>query len=337
MSSPRSEQHGQPGITRAKYFLVLFSALVLILLFSILSIIGKGLRSIISDVRDNYVLVAEAAALIFLGELIKSQRFVVAARAKGVRLSRATAVEAHFSGLFIGMLTPAFSGAAPTVSSIIGSKEGLDPMGALSIALSAAFMDSAIPALAAIVIIITTSHWNVLVLLISIIVIMLWAVALGSPLAQALNSSISREHVRQAIKVIVDQAATLQSSLKSILSSRRSSGLMVALTVASYLVETMSVVAVLRAWGFPGVVFQGFEALMLSYVGGNFPTPGGEFGVEYSMLTILSGPAVVLWRVAYVIVAMAPAVIIGKVISSYIDYGTFVYNYYKGLLASHRP
>ncbi len=124
-----------------------------------------------------------------------------------------------------------------------------------------------------------------------------------------------------------DQYVRLTSSMRAIVRSQEARYLL-ALTLTAYLIETLSVIALIGS----EKILLAFEALMLSYVGGNVPTPGGEMGVEYSMASLLGRHYVILWRLSYLIVALIPAPALNAMVSSYMDYGRFVYDYYRSLV-----
>lgn len=321
------------GSGSAKRYLIFIVVFFLLLVLAIFNIMGGGLEHVAYYLSRNYDLVLTAAAIIFFEESLKSVRFVIAARSRGLRLSPLRAWEAHFSSLFIGMLTPAFSGAIPTATAIIGSATGATPSEALSVALSATFIDSVVPAALSLYFAWGLLPRSVVVLLISITIIVVWAMIISKRLTAWLLLEISKRLNSNIASLIEEEIENMRDSLSHIISSRSSIIPMLLVSVASYIIEAMSIY-VLTLGGFHGFLVD-FEALMMSYVGGNVPTPGGEGGVEYSLALLLKGVDAVLWRTAYIVVAIAPIVLLGRIVSGYVDYGSLVYYHYKALLRGH--
>lgn len=318
------------GSGSAKRYLVFIVILFALLVLAIFNIVGGGLEHVVYYLSRSYDAVLIAAAIIFLEESLKSVRFVIAARSRGLRLSPLRAWEAHFSSLFIGMLTPAFSGAIPTATAIIGSATGAPPPEALSVALSATFIDSVVPAAVSLYFAWSLMPRSVVVLLISITIIVIWAMVISRRLTTWFLSEVSRRLNSNAARLIEGEIENMRDSLSHIIASRRSMIPMLLVSAASYIIEAFSIY-VLTLGGLHGFLID-LEALMMSYVGGNVPTPGGEGGVEYSLALVLKGVDAVLWRTAYIIVAMVPIVLLGKIVSEYVDYGSLVYSHYRAML-----
>lgn len=307
---------------KVSYYLALLVALIALiaLLLVTLKALGLGLRGLAYEIEEHPTQLALAVSLLLTGEILKSYRLVVAARVRGYRLGWPKALKAHLFGLFVGVLTPAYSGAAPTVASFVGNELTIPPSEALSIALSETLMDSMIPAALGLAISLMALPRALLPLILSILVIAAWAAALTLGPRAAEGEGSVRGFLR-------DQYVRLTSSMRAIVRSQEARYLL-ALTLTAYLIETLSVIALIGS----EKILLAFEALMLSYVGGNVPTPGGEMGVEYSMASLLGRHYVILWRLSYLIVALIPAPALNAMVSSYMDYGRFVYDYYRSLV-----
>jgi len=330
----KEEGEKSSGSDNRRMYIIVAVAYFVALVLIVFEVIGGGLKNIIYYVSGRYVLLLAAALVIFAEESLKSLRFVVAARLRGYRLSPFRALEAHFSSLFVGVLTPAFSGAVPTAAAVIGDSTRAPPSDALSIAMAATFADSMLPALASIYFALPEVPRSAIVVVIAVLVIVTWAVVLSSSLLERVMGGLAKFMGSSAASLVREETESFRRSLEGIVTSRRTVTLIVLISVTSYVIEALSLLVITRG-GLAGFV-RDFGALMMSYVGGNLPTPGGEVGVEYSLSLLLSGREAVLWRVAYIIVAMVPAVLISKIISSYVDYGSAVYSHYKSLLGAGR-
>lgn len=309
----------------------LYLVVLVALLLAVLTLIEGSLVRAISIIKDHLALVALSSLLIAGEETIKSTRFVILSRASGRRLKFSSAVEIHFSSLAVGVLTPAFSGSVPTATALIGDRLKLDVGEALSLALGVSFFDSVIPALAVVAVSWMYLPESALALLISAAVLAAWSIAFSeralSLVASLLSSLAGGGGLAAAIR---EEAERFRRAFAGLTSNWKVLLAVALVSMASYVVESFSLLILLPGAGLRGLL-RAFEALMLSYVGGNLPTPGGEGGVEYGLAIVLPRAAVVLWRVSYLIVALAPLLIINRIVRGYLSYATFSYNALKRL------
>ena len=316
-----------------KAAILLYVVVLVALLLAVFTLIEGSLARALSVIKDNLALVALSSTLIASEEALKSTRFLVLSRASGRKLKFSSALEIHFSSLAVGVLTPAFSGSVPTATAMIGDSLGLDIGEALSLALGVSFFDSAIPSLVVIAISWAYLPESALALLIALVVLMAWSIAFSKRalglVASVLGAAVGRSGLAVAIR---EEAERFRKAFARLTSDWKVFLLVASISIVAYFIESLSVLILAPNAG-PYGLLKAFEALMLSYVGGNLPTPGGEGGVEYGLAIILPRAAVVLWRVSYLIVALTPLLIINKIVRSYLRYAAFSYNALKQLAA----
>ena len=272
----------------------LYAAVLVALLLAVLVLVEGSLVRVANIIKDNLAVIALSSLLIAGEEALKSTRFVVLSRASGKRLTIRSALEIHFSSLAIGALTPAFSGSVPTATAMIGDRLEIDVGEALSLALGVSFFDSAIPALAVVAISWMHLPESALALLISVAVLLAWAVAFNKRALGAMTSLLRFLARGGLVKAVEEEANRFREAFLKLTYNRRALAAVALISVASYIVESISVLILVpgRSIG----LLRAFEALMLSYVGGNLPTPGGEGGVEYGLSILVPRATVVMWR-----------------------------------------
>ncbi|MGC9071569.1 MAG: lysylphosphatidylglycerol synthase domain-containing protein [Acidilobus sp.] len=301
-------------------FTQLFWGLILIaLILAIFYILTGSLSEIGFLLASHPLQITFASGLLAVEEAIKSQRFREAARAFGRKIKPSQALKLHFASFGVGIITPAFSGGLPTMTAMLGDLLELSPSEALGIALSVTFFDSVIPAIVSMAISFTLLPFSVPIALMSVGVLLLWGVMLGS---QWINCAVKRfaevldsDRVRRYIE---GEASSLRPILLHILSKRGAFLTLFLISVISYILEASSILVLMEMD--PTQYLQALGALMLSYVGGNLPTPGGVGGVEYALSLMIPRGVVVMWRVSYFLVGLAALVLLRDVVAHYIGY-----------------
>ncbi len=306
------------GGSRGLYLIISGISLILLVLMVFYFIAG-GLDKVFSLVASNPLAIVVASSLIALEEALKSTRFVIAARALNRNLGRKSAIKVHFASLAVGIITPAFSGALPTQAAMLGDTLRVGPSEAMAIAMSVTFFDSVFPALLTATASIVMMPYSLPLLLIAVGILFVWALILGAPLADKVGAWVSRAVGSQGLREFIEaESRDLRPHVMRVLGSLRAFAAMLVISVSSYMIECLSVFTFTR--GSPLTFLRDFLGLLMSYVGGNLPTPGGVGGVEYSLLLLLPRGTVVLWRISYLLVGAASLSLFVDVIRHYVDY-----------------
>ena len=290
-----------------------------LLLLVVFYLIAGGLRRVLALIESNPLAIIAASSLIAVEEALKSTRFVIAAAALDKDLRRSSALKVHFASLGIGMITPAFSGSLPTQAAMLGDALKVGPSEAMAIALAVTFFDSVVPAVVTAIASTLLMPYSLPLLLIAIGVILAWALILGAPLVDKAGEWVSRVARSGELREFIEsESRKLRPYMFRVLRSSRAFTAMLAISVVSYLIEGLSVFIFtsgsLSAFG------RDLVGLLMSYVGGNLPTPGGVGGVEYSLLLLLPREAVILWRVSYILVGAASLTLFVDAVRHYVSY-----------------
>ena len=291
----------------------------MLLLLVVFYLIAGGFRRVLTLVESNPLAIIVASSLIAVEEALKSTRFVIAAAALNKDLRRSSALKVHFASLGIGIITPAFSGSLPTQAAMLGDALQVGPSEAMAIALSVTFFDSVVPAVVTAVASAFLMPYSLPLLLIAVGVIFAWALILGAPLVDRAGEWISRMARSDGLRDFIEsESRKLRPYVFRVLRSSRAFAAMLAISISSYAIEGLSVFTFTR--GSPFTFARDLVGLLMSYVGGNLPTPGGVGGVEYSLLLLLPREAVILWRVSYLLVGAASLTLFVDAIRRYVSY-----------------
>ncbi len=309
-------------VKRNVYVLFWAFSLVVLVLAVFYLIVGSFAR-IGSLIAASYLEIVGASLLIALEEAVKSIRFTLAVRALGRKLRNLDAIRLHFASLAVGILTPAFSGALPTQAAMIGDILGVPPAEAIALAMSVSFFDTVIPSVVTIEASFMLFPYSVPLLLIAAGVVMLWALIIGGPVIDEVGHLIATYVGSPRVRgFIEDEAAGLRPRLTRVLGNSTVFTELLAVSVASYLIEGLSMF-VLTGGRVAGYL-RDVTAVLMSYVGGSLPTPGGVGGVEYSLVLIVPRGVVVLWRTSYLLVSATALMLLGDVVKHYIGYARFL-------------
>ena len=291
----------------------------MLLLLVVFYLIAGGFRRVLTLVESNPLAIIVASSLIAVEEALKSTRFVIAAAALNKDLRRSSALKVHFASLGIGIITPAFSGSLPTQAAMLGDALQVGPSEAMAIALSVTFFDSVVPAVVTAVASAFLMPYSLPLLLIAVGVIFAWALILGAPLVDRAGEWISRMARSDGLRDFIEsESRKLRPYVFRVLRSSRAFAAMLAISISSYAIEGLSVFTFTR--GSPFTFARDLVGLLMSYVGGNLPTPGGVGGVEYSLLLLLPREAVILWRMSYLLVGAASLTLFVDAIRRYVSY-----------------
>lgn len=291
----------------------------MLLLLVVFYLIAGGFRRVLTLVESNPLAIIVASSLIAVEEALKSTRFVIAAAALNKDLRRSSALKVHFASLGIGIITPAFSGSLPTQAAMLGDALQVGPSEAMAIALSVTFFDSVVPAVVTAVASAFLMPYSLPLLLIAVGVIFVWALILGAPLVDRAGEWISRMARSDGLRDFIEsESRKLRPYVFRVLRSSRAFAAMLAISISSYAIEGLSVFTFTR--GSPFTFARDLVGLLMSYVGGNLPTPGGVGGVEYSLLLLLPREAVILWRVSYLLVGAASLTLFVDAVRRYVSY-----------------
>ena len=291
----------------------------MLLLLVVFYLIAGGFRRVLTLVESNPLAIIVASSLIAVEEALKSTRFVIAAAALNKDLRRSSALKVHFASLGIGIITPAFSGSLPTQAAMLGDALQVGPSEAMAIALSVTFFDSVVPAVVTAVASAFLMPYSLPLLLIAVGVIFVWALILGAPLVDRAGEWISRMARSDGLRDFIEsESRKLRPYVFRVLRSSRAFAAMLAISISSYAIEGLSVFTFTR--GSPFTFARDLVGLLMSYVGGNLPTPGGVGGVEYSLLLLLPREAVILWRVSYLLVGAASLTLFVDAVMRYVSY-----------------
>ncbi|MGC9209868.1 MAG: lysylphosphatidylglycerol synthase domain-containing protein [Acidilobus sp.] len=302
---------------------------LLILVTLAFYLLAGSLREVLYLLLKNTVLIALASALIAGEELLKSQRYWASAKALGRPLRPSEAVKVHFASLGVGIVTPAFSGSLPTAASMLGDMLNLGPSEALGLALSVTFFDSVVPALASLIVAPFLLPYSLPIVLIAVGVLVAWSALLARGPFEKIAAVIKRASGLQSVRgLVVEELLRVDPYVRLVLSNRRALPLLLTTSLTSYLIEAYSINIVVG----PGLLdyLRSLSALMLSYVGGNLPTPGGVMGVEYALALLIPKMAVVTWRASYLLVGLSALALANEVVRHYVGYSTKVRNVLSG-------
>jgi uncharacterized protein (TIRG00374 family) len=288
--------------------------LILIVFHFLLGSLQRALEVLAEDPLGVII----ASAIIASEEALKSTRFLIAARSRGERLRPKDALKVHFAAFAVGIVTPAFSGALPTAAAMLGDILNISPSESLSVAAAVSFFDSMIPSMLTITVFPFLGFYSIPLVLIALAIILTWITVLSNEFERALVGLISRAGQGRVASYIKAEALRLRPALLNLLRDRDALALLTTVSLVSYFLEGVSLY-VITGGRLLRYIYD-VVALLVSYVGGNVPTPGGVGGVEYGLSLLISRGDVVRWRVAYLSVGAVSLSLVGVIARSYVSY-----------------
>jgi len=160
--------------------------------------------------------------------------------------------------------------------------------------------------------------YSIPLVLIALAIIATWITVLSNEFERALVGLISRVGQGRVASYIKAEALRLRPALLNLLRDRDAFALLTTVSLISYFLEGVSLY-VITGGRLLRYIYD-VVALLVSYVGGNVPTPGGVGGVEYGLSLLISRGDVVRWRVAYLSVGAASLSLVGVIARSYVSY-----------------
>lgn len=301
---------------RKKPWRRLLIGLVLLLFLSTgaLAHIGGGPRQLARLLLSLDPLTISAAMLaLFIGEIVKAWRLTFISERTGRRVPLRVSALARFSGRFVGVLTPAYTGAAPTRSLIISAYTGAPPGESFSLATMESILDTI---LSVIVVLLFTApllpeSW--LVFLVSLCIGASWLLGVFWAGSDGFARFIRRLRLPENLECyILNQRDLFMRGLREA-SRMRVLTPSLLITVLSHIIESIALLIIITKGIIIyslGLVVKSFILMEATYVLSMSITPGGSLFFEYGLAGLLSPEDLLAWRVVYLLFSILPGLII---------------------------
>ena len=306
MRGPRVQQEDK-GTRKA------LIGLLLLLSLSGLSLvhISGGIEGLLFAVRRARLgIVALAALILFLAEIVKAWRLVIIAERLGLRVGFWHSLLARIAGRFVGVLTPAYAGATPVRALVLSAYTRLEPGTSFGLAVAESLLDTLIPVVVAIGFSLPLLPRTWLVLLVSLCLASAWILGLLYAGSKRFERRLRRLRLPdRAVCYIMRQRSLFLEGIRGA-SDRRVLAPALAITLAAHLVEATALMVILAYRGLmrPGLGLLAYSFLLLeaSYVLSMSITPGGAAFFEYGLAGLMDPTSLFEWRLAYLSFSLIP-------------------------------
>ncbi len=294
----------------------LLTGLILLLLLSAgaLTHIGGGPRQLLQLlVSLDPRIIGFAMLALFAGEVVKAWRLTFLSEKTVKRVPLGVSLLARFSGRFVGVLTPAYTGAAPTRSLIISAYTGVPPGESFSLATMESILDTILSVLVVLVFTAPLLPESWLVFLVSICIGASWLLGVLWAGSDGFTRFIRRLRLPENLECyILNQRDLFMRGLREALRMRVLTPSLL-ITLLSHIFESIALLIIItESIGVTGLslILKSFILMEATYVLSMSITPGGSLFFEYGLASLMSPRSLLAWRVVYLLFSILPGLII---------------------------